>query len=281
LEFLNHFMSDDCDCSPDCAMIASIARSLLLPPASFFFLLLLGLLLGRRYRRAGRAICIAAIMLLFVSSTGIGAMALVYPLERMTRALQAQDAATAQAIVVLAAGRHAKAPEYGGADIPDYVALARLRYAAHLHRQTGLPLLVSGGNGSPDGEVPPKALAMAAALRHDFAIPVRWVETASATTAGNAYFSARMLRQDQVHRVLLVTDAMHMPRSVMAFAANGMDVIAAPTVFFSSGSLGLPDLLPSAEQLRRSHYATYEWIGLAWYAVRYAGAGEAVVASPP
>ena len=30
----------------------------------------------------------------------------------------------------------------------------------------------------------------------------------------------------------------------------------------------LMDLLPSAEHLRRSYYALYEWIGLAWYALR-------------
>jgi len=252
-------------------MIAGLVRALVLPPSSLFFLLALGLLLRRRGCAAGRVLSTAALALLFILSTGVGAMALVYPLEHLTRPLAPADAARAQAIVVLAAGRNAHAPEYGGADIPDYIALARLRYAAHLYRETGLPILVSGGNGTPDGEIKPKALAMAAALREDFAVPVKWVETASATTAENAAFAAGILKRAGVSPILLVTDAMHMPRAMMAFAANGVRAIPAPTMFFSAESLGVFDFLPSAEHLRESYYATYEWIGLAWYALRYAG----------
>lgn len=258
-------------------MTATIVHALILPPASLFFLLALGCVLGRRFPRSGRALRVSAVILLFVLSTGVGARVLVYPLEHLTRVLSAPQEQRAQAIVVLAAGRQAHAPEYGGTDIPDYIALARLRYAAHLWRKIGLPILVSGGNGSPDGTVKPKAAAMAAALREDFGVPVRWIESESATTAENASFSAALLKRDKLFRVLLVTDAMHMPRSVMAFTANGLAVIPAPTIFFSTGKLGVLDFLPSAEHLRRSYYAAYEWIGLAWYTLRYAACSPSSV----
>lgn len=251
-------------------MMISLVHILILPPAGLFLLLVFGLLLSHRYPKTGRALSAGAVLLLFFLSTGVGARMLVNPLEQLTRALSTAEGTGAQAIVVLAAGRYTNAPEYGGAEVPDYIALARLRYAAHLYRETGLPLLVSGGNGTPDGLYKPKAWAMATALRHDFSVPVRWIEPASATTAENALFSTRMLKRDEVSRILLVTDAMHMPRSVMAFAENGMEVIPAPTVFLSTGELTWHDFLPSAEHLRRSCYATYEWLGLAWYAVRYA-----------
>lgn len=252
-------------------MIASLVHFLILPPAGLFLLLALGLLLGVRYPKTGRVLRAGAVMLLYLLSTGVGSWMLVYPLERLTRTLPALHDTGAQAIVVLGAGRYVNAPEYGGAEIPDYIALARLRYAAHLYRETGLPLLVSGGNGSADGRYKPKAWAMATTLQHDFEIPVRWIEPASATTAENALFSAKMLKLDKVSHILLVTDAMHMPRSVLAFRENGLDVIPAPTIFFSAGKLDWLDLLPSAEHLRRSYYAVYEWIGLAWYSMRYAG----------
>jgi uncharacterized SAM-binding protein YcdF (DUF218 family) len=251
-------------------MIAGVVRMLILPPASLFLLLALGLLLARRCPRVSRVLRVGAVALLFFLSTGWGARMLVYPLEHMTRALPESQHPSAQAIVVLAAGRYVNAPEYGGAEIPDYIALARLRYAAHLYRATSLPLLVSGGNGTPDGSLKPKAKAMAAALEYDFGIPVKWIEPASATTAENALFSARLLKQENVSRILLVTDAMHMPRSVMAFRENGLQVIPAPTIFFSAGELTWLDLLPDAEHLRRSYYALYEWIGLGWYFMRYA-----------
>ena len=247
----------------------SLIRELILPPASLIILLALGLFLQRRHPRLGQTLVLGVIVVLYLLSSRLGVAALVAPLENFAHPLDATQGTGAQAIVVLAAGRISSAPEYDGNEQPDYIALARLRYAARLHRETGLPILVSGGNGTEDGRFKPKALAMARALQEEFAIPVRWQETESENTAQIAAFSTRILRKESIHRILLVTDAMHMRRSVMAFERSGMEVVAAPTVFFGRGSFAWPHLLPTAENLRRSYYALYEWIGLAWYAVQY------------
>ena len=246
-----------------------IPRELILPPTSLFLLIALGLLLGRRFPLGGRVMSWGAVAALFVLSTGAGARLFVGPLERLTAPLQVVGKTGAQAIVVLAAGRVRDAPEYGGRDIPDYVALGRLRYAARLQRATGLPVLVTGGNGGVDDDGWSKADAMAAALREDFGVPVKWVEGKSRNTAENATFSAAVLRPDAVRRVLLVTDAMHMPRSRTAFQRAGLDVVAAPTLFFSYAPLTAGAWLPSAEGLRLSWYAIYELFGIAWYKLRY------------
>jgi uncharacterized SAM-binding protein YcdF (DUF218 family) len=192
----------------------------------------------------------------------------------MTAPLLAPERAGAQAIVVLAAGRLAQAPEYGGRDIPDYTALARLRYAAHLQRRTGLPVLVSGGVGAGAGRARVSGLgdAMATALREDFGVPVKWIEGRSRDTGENAAYSAALLRADGVKRILLVTDAMHMPRARAAFERAGLDVVSAPTIFFSNQTRSFSSWMPSAEGMRRSWYAIYELIGLAWYKLRAAGA---------
>jgi len=214
---------------------------------------------------------VMALAVSFFLCTQIGANLLVRPLENLTAPLASSTDTHAQAIVVLAAGRLEHAAEYGGKDIPDYVALARLRYAAKLQHETGLPILVSGGNISSNGARASKADSMASALREDFVTPVKWVEGKSENTAENALFSAELLRQDGVRRILLVTDAMHMPRAKMVFANTGLDVIAAPTMFFGAGAVGPSFFLPSAEGLRCSYYAIYEWTGLFWYWVRYGG----------
>ncbi|MFJ3054869.1 YdcF family protein [Herbaspirillum sp. NPDC087042] len=193
---------------------------------------------------------------------------LVQPLENQTTVLTPAARSQGQAIVVLAAGSEDHAPEYDGMDIPDYVALARLRYAARLQHQTKLPILVSGGNAPADAPQRSKAEAMARALREDFATPVRWIEGRSENTEQNASYSAALLREDGVERVLLVTDAMHMPRAVMAFEHAGLHAIAAPTMFFRLDHLEPQSLLPSAEGLRRAYYASYEWLGLLWYRLR-------------
>lgn len=253
----------------------SLVRELILPPASLLILLAAGLLLQRRRPRIARVIFFAVLASFYVLSSRLGVALLVAPLERMAPPLAAPQGSGAQAIVVLAAGRISGAPEYGGNEQPDYIALARLRYAARLHRDTGLPILASGGNGTEDGRYKPKALAMERALKEEFGVPVKWTEPASATTAQNAEFSARILRAEHIRRILLVTDAMHMQRSVRVFEQNGMEVVAAPTVYFSREAFTWMHLFPTAENLRRSYYALYEWIGLAWYGLQYAGGGRA------
>ena len=246
-----------------------IPRELILPPSSLFLLMAIGFLMRRRFPLGGRIMMGAGIVALFVLSTTAGARLFVKPLEQLTAPLQVVHNTGAQAIVVLAAGRVRDAPEYGGRDIPDYIALARLRYAARLQRATKLPVLVTGGNGLVDDTSWSKAEAMAAALRDDFGVPVKWIEGKSSNTAENAAFSAALLRPDAVRRVLLVTDAMHMPRSRTAFQRAGMDVVAAPTLFFSHAPLTVSAYLPSAEGLRQSWYAVYELLGIAWYRLRY------------
>jgi uncharacterized SAM-binding protein YcdF (DUF218 family) len=259
-------------------LINSVPRDLILPPANLFLVIAIGLIIWRRWPRAGKTVAGAGLAALAFLSTSMGAGFFVAPLEAMTAPLLAPERSGAQAIVVLAAGRMERAPEYGNREIPDYIALARLRYAAHLQRRTGLPVLVSGGNGSTVTDphavdyVGSKADAMAMALREDFGVPVRWIERDSSDTADNARFSAALLRADGVHRILLVTDAMHMPRARTAFERAGLDVVSAPTMFFSAQGLPLGAWVPSAEGMRRSWYAIYELIGIGWYRLRAAGA---------
>lgn len=257
-------------------LINLIPRDLILPPASLFLLIAVGLGVWRRWPRAGRIVAGTGLAALAFLSTIAGARLLVTPLERMTAPLQAPEGAGAQAIVVLAAGRLRHAPEYEGRDIPDYITLARLRYAAHLQRNTGLPVLVSGGNGASgvdpdvDDRAYTKADEMAAALREDFGVPVRWIEGRSRDTGENAIYSAALLRPAGIRRILLVTDAMHMPRASATFARAGLDVVSAPTIFFSNQPHKWLDWLPSAEGMRRSWYAVYELLGMAWYRLRFA-----------
>lgn len=250
-------------------LINAIPRSLLLPPASLLVLTMLGLLLWRRWPRMGKVMAGSGLVALAFLSTGAGAGFLVRPLERQTAPLLAPEKAGAQAIVVLAAGRMRRAPEYGDRDIPDYIALARVRYAAHLQRRTKLPVLVSGGNG-PGNDTYTKADAMATALREDFGVPVKWVEGKSRDTGENAAFSAKLLGDAGVTKILLVTDAMHMARARAAFERTGLQVVDAPTMFFGDQAHGPAAWMPTGEGMRRSWHAAYELLGGAWYRLRAA-----------
>lgn len=244
---------------------SALLRMLLMPPANLLLLIALGCLLRRRWPRTGRALAGSATVLLLALSTNAGARLLLTPLENLTAPLDMRQAAGAQAIVVLGAGSVEGAPEYGGQDVPDQVALVRLQYAAHLQHATGLPLLASGGNGAPARGVQPKAAMMARALREDFRTPVKWVEDQSEDTFENAVNSARILKAAGITRVLLVTQALHMARAQAEFARNGITVVAAPTLFYSRMRWSPTMLVPSASGLYRSYYACHEWLGLGWY----------------
>lgn len=251
-------------------LVSTLTHVVLLPPVCLLLGMLVGLSIIRRKPRAGRMLAGASLGLLLVLFTHAGARLLIDPLERLAPPLDLARIEGAGAIVVLAAGRVEYAPEYGGKDIPDLIALARLRYGAHLQHQTGLPLLVTGGNASADGRHEPKARSMARALREDFRTPVMWVEEASETTFENAKFSARILKAAKVQRILLVTDAMHMARAERVFARSGLQVIPAPTMFQGGGPLAPLDFVPSASAIQKSYYASYELAGLAWYRLREA-----------
>lgn len=238
----------------------------ILPPLNLILLCAIGLMMRRRWPRFGSTVSASALIALAVISTPAGALLFVTPLEEQNPPLISARNTGAQAIVVLGGGRIMNAAESGGRDIPAVIPLARLRYAAQLHRETGLPLLTSGG--TPDGREESEAAIMARTLRQDFAVPVKWLEGKSNDTAQNATFSAQILKQAGVHRILLVTDGIHMPRSRAVFEKAGLEVVPAPTLFYSRNEFTPTDFMPSGEGLRRSDYALHEWIGMAWYRLK-------------
>lgn len=245
----------------------NLLAAFLLPPLSLVILGCLGWWIARRFRFAGNTIMIASIALLLILSTGAGSRVLVAPLENRSLPVPNPKMIDAKAIVVLGGGRSFAAPEDGNRDQPSAQTLARLRHGARLYRMTGLPILVSGG--APDRGGESEAAVMARALREDFHIPVRWTEDTSENTAQNAAHATMMLTEAGIDRVLLVTDAVHMPRAMQIFSGTRLTVVPAATDFRSRKPLSVADFIPSAGGLQTSHYALHEWIGMVWYRLRH------------
>lgn len=250
-------------------LITRSLETLLFPPSSIIALLLIALLLLRRQRRWALAMVWFTIVSLYVLSMPSTAHLLTQSLE-IYPALQAHDLKNnpARAIVVLGSGRYTDAPEYGG-DTVSTGGLERLRYAVHLHKLTGLPLLVSGG--SPFGEPVPEAVLMKESLVNDFQVTDVWLEDQSRTTAENAFFTKTLLEKKGIHHVYLVTHAWHMPRAVKVFEQAGLAVTAAPSMFSSleGGNAVLLEWLPNAGALKKTCLALHEKLGLWWYQVRH------------
>ncbi|MCG8426846.1 MAG: YdcF family protein, partial [Chromatiales bacterium] len=128
-----------------------ILKSLLLPPGGLILLLLLGLLLSARL--IGKFLIFMTLVMLYLLSTPFAAQQLAGELEQQVAPIdtQAPEIRQAQAILVLGGGRYTNAPEYGS-DTVGPMLLERLRFAARLSRETGLPIIRSGGSDPRKGQ---------------------------------------------------------------------------------------------------------------------------------
>lgn len=260
-------------------MLYTVVKSLVMPPGGLILLFLIGFLLARRV--LARVVLFIGIVLFTLMSLPAVAAWLIAPLEPYpaltTAALRSSEA---HGILILGAERYSWAPEFGG-DTIGGKTLQRVRYGALLHRQTGLPVYVTGG--SPPPEDPPLGELMRRTLEGELGVPVSGVEDRSLNTEENASRSADMLRPSDIRHVLLVTHAWHMPRAVAAFERVGLEVTPAPTAFIHRAPEeprrgDYRDWLPSAGAFSVSYFALHEHLGRVWYqlkATRSAGEGAA------
>jgi len=238
--------------------LKSLLRDLVLPPAGLLLLGLLGLWLYSRRPRLARTLITLSLGLLWLLATPLVA-------DTMTRLsepyppLEWNQAATAQAIVILGGGEHRVwAAEYGG-PAADAVLLDRLAYGAFVARHTALPILVTGYRL--------EASAMRESLRRTFGVDPRWVDDQSYDTFENAQHAVRMLRADGIHRLILVTSATHMRRALREFTAAGAAAVPAPHGMLGPTRITLRSWIPSPDALVRSYTALYELLGAAvqWF----------------
>lgn len=251
-------------------LVGYILKACLLPPGGNLFALLISLGVPRRQRWLRGGLFATALLSLWLCCTPWFAGMLAAGLETYP-ALDRTAPHGAGAIVVLGGGRDTHAREYEGSDTLRADTLVRVRYGAVLARALGLPVAVTGGTVL-DSDARPVGVIMGEVLEQEFNVPVDWVEASSRNTAENAARLAEML---SVQRIVLVTHASHMRRAVAVFERAGFAVVPAPTAFIhgtGSEPTGVPDVfnwLPSASALSATRAVLHEWLGLAYYALRY------------
>ena len=214
--------------------IRYFVKQLLLPPGILFLLLLLAWWLRRSRPRLAGALFALGLGGLWLMSLPIVVEWGARVVEREPALAQSEWSTLAEradAIVLLGSGRERGAPAWGG-DQPTMIGLERQRYAARLAKASGLPVLTTGGlhYGTP----PSEAQIMADSLRDDSGVEVRWKEEQSRTTWENAQMTADILLAQGIKRVVVVTQAWHMPRSVWCFEQAGFEVVPAPVGFLSA-----------------------------------------------
>jgi uncharacterized SAM-binding protein YcdF (DUF218 family) len=139
----------------------------------------------------------------------------------------------------------------------------RCLHAARLYRQGPPCLVVATGD------------AVAAALMRDFLVEQGvakadlLVEGGSTTTYESAVETRKLLRERGIERIVLVSDATHLPRAGRCFSAQGFEVTPAGCHYrATSYSASFPGFLPSPGGARDVTEAMHEWLGLGWYWLR-------------
>lgn len=217
----------------------------------------------------------SALIILLVTSNNWVALSLMRSLEWQNTPNQLPQA---EAIVVLGGSTKSQFFPRPGVDLSEEGD--RVLYGAELYKQGLAPIIiVSGGRIAWRGSGSPESKDMAEILTQ-VGVPSRAIieESNSYNTHDNAVNVKQILQSRGIKNILLVTSAMHMPRSLAIFKRQQIAAIAAPTDFLvstnefqeiqSSFEAKLLTLLPDSGSLQNFTRALKEYVGLIIYRLR-------------
>lgn len=212
--------------------------------------------LPRRWLRVGLAVEVLCLL----GSTPLGANALLALQERRALPAVACGAPTPRTFVLLSGGM--RRPPRDADDVGalnDASTERTLDAAALVLSEPGAQLVISGG--TRPGDVVAESTLMAALARR-LGVPAAAIrsEGDSRTTWQNA-MHVRALVPAVDDRIWLVTSAVHMPRSLIAFRAAGFTPCAHPGDFRAAPLREFTDVFPSGGAIAASAAVLHEWVG--------------------
>jgi uncharacterized SAM-binding protein YcdF (DUF218 family) len=243
-------------------LLKQFLKAIILPPMPWVVLLILVLIFWRR--RWARKLLFATTVLIVALHSGYVGQSLRYPLEaRYPALIDPSGAEPYDAIVVLLAGVLPPGGLIPLATI-DESMFRRLDEAWRLYRLHPKPIIVSGGHVNPltpaeneNGIVCDYLLLWGVPKEH--LIP----EPDSRDTFESAVQVQKILSRRGWKRYLLVTSAVHMPRSMLAFSSITPEPIAAPGDFTVGFDLG--GIFPGERAAWKAAEAVHEYVGLVNY----------------
>ncbi|WP_430543922.1 YdcF family protein [Xanthomonas sacchari] len=131
------------------------------------------------------------------------------------------QAAPADAIIVLGAAAYdAK---------PSPVFEERIRHGLDLYQRGYAPTLIFTGGFGNGARFAESQVARRYALRHDVPADAILIETVSRTTRQNLIEARRLMREHGLHRVIVVSDPLHMARALRLCQELQIDALASST----------------------------------------------------
>ena len=242
-------------------LIQKLFYAWLLPPGIFLLVIAAMYFYYRKTKYVNGLLLL--FLLIYLLSVNVVSDKIIEPLENRYDQPVVSEVKDAKAIVVLAGGSYDGVPDFDGIGQNSESSTVRLVAGLRLHRELHLPMVLSGGRLSDD-------IATEASLEYRFlkdcGVEEQYLikEDRSRNTAENAKFVKQICQQRNFDKVILVTSAFHMPRSVAFFEREGVDVIPYPTDYKTSRNTRLNAFAftPKAENLYCSSLAMKEYLGL-------------------
>ncbi len=210
--------------------------------------------------------------LLYCSSTELVAHAITSSLE-----LRYVPTTIPQADAIVVLGGATKSPQAPRTMPEVSEAGDRIIYAAKLYKQGKAAKVILSGGRIFWQDAPTSESSDMAMLMDLLGVPrdVVLEDPKSLNTRQNAEYVKQIVDREKFKRLILVTSATHMPRAIAVFQRLDMDVVPAPTDFYTTfadqrhNPQGrLLSLLPDAENLALTTRSLKEYIGLWVYRLR-------------
>jgi len=219
---------------------------------------------------------VIALIILFTASNPDVSEFLVRSLEHQN--IPKGELPSAEGIVLLGGATKPAIPPRPMVDVNEQGD--RVLYAAKLYLDKKAPLIIASGGridwegGTAESSSTSEAADMAQLLIL-MGVPKEAIieEPTSLNTYENAINVQKILQEKGINQILLVTSALHMPRSLAIFQRLGIKAIPAPTDFFISEedeklTSAFFEILPDADRLAISTKAIKEYIGLIVYRLK-------------
>lgn len=236
--------------------IKKLITFFILPPGLFVVIFFL-IAIIRRKQKVVLALSLSCAAIVYLLSIEPVKDALLSPLEeRYKKPTTVQG----DVIVVLGGG------SYNTGVLTDD-SLKRLLTGFVLQKKLNTPIILSGGSAItnlPESEVMKTVLIELGVDKSKI-----FTDTNSRDTIGNAIFTKKICQARGFKKVILVTSAYHMPRSVLTFKQAGLDVIPYPTDFKMDKRYNIYSFFPKMNVLQDSTKAVREYIGFLSYYLHF------------
>ncbi len=247
-------------------LIKFIYYTFILPPGIFiiaFFILTFKML---KQRHKYSALFLAVTVPFYLFSTPLVSNMLIRSLEAK---YVPPSKVSGDVIVMLGGGATLDTPNVYGKGHLSGSAANRLLTTVTLQRMLNLPVIISGGQvydySGCEAEIASNIIK-GLGVSEEMII----IENKSLNTTQNAQYTKTLLNIHEFKQPILVTSAMHMPRSVFQFNKLGIIVTPYPSDYLINvnGKLKLSLIWPNASSLEGSQQALKEYLGILvsrWY----------------